>query len=303
MKKLLLMAIIAAIAALVWNRQSTRLHAIQIQNQRLAAAVAELDTHVRRVDSACKAAEQKMVELRTNLQRRDGAAVSAASQQPEAAAATPEPDPARHGGWPQSANFFYLPKENLTNASYKLFDGRQLTDEAACLFGMSPAEREATDKIFDDLIDQFRRAEISHMVPVDPPSGWLVTGGSQPPGSASQFDSALTYSIADLTEDISAARSGFFDQLQQALGASRAEMISSAASSYLAENLDELGGTGERIVGFLWEPESDGTHSLWYGAAGSGYGAGSFQRVMPDVDPNSQIAYYARLFGVNLPGQ
>jgi hypothetical protein len=49
--------------------------------------------------------------------------------------------------------------------------------------------------------------------------------------------------------------------LDQVLGASRANIVASAADSYLRQNMDDL-GAGDRIVGFVWSPKSDGTHSL-----------------------------------------
>ena len=50
--------------------------------------------------------------------------------------------------------------------------GGQLTDEAAALLGMSPAERESADNAFGELLNQFRRAEIQRMEPIAPPAGW-----------------------------------------------------------------------------------------------------------------------------------
>lgn len=164
-------------------------------------------------------------------------------------------------------------------------------------------QREATDKSFGELLDHFRRLEIQRMEAVAPPPGWNV--GVQPqPGAASigqPFDAALTYRIPDLSADIGAAQKSFLDQLQQNLGAARADIVGSAADSFLRHNLDDL-GAGERIVGFVWQPESDGSHSLWYANADARNGEGAFQRVGEDLDPNSQTAYYAKLFGVKLPG-
>jgi hypothetical protein len=176
-----------------------------------------------------------------------------------------------------------------------------LTDEAAALLGMTPAERESTDNAFNEVLSQFRRVEIQRMEPVVAPAGWSIaaSGSARAPGLT--FDSALTYHIPDLSKDISTAQTAFLGQLQQCLGASRADIVASAADSYLRQNMDDL-GAGDRIVGFVWQPESDGTHSLWYAAADARKGEGAFQRVGEDLDPNSQTAYYAQLFGIRLPG-
>jgi hypothetical protein len=64
----------------------------------------------------------------------------------------------------------------------------RLTDEAAALLGMSPAERESTDSAFGDLLGQFRRVEIQRMESVAPPVGWLAgaAGSTRAPGLALQ---------------------------------------------------------------------------------------------------------------------
>lgn len=296
MKKLLIITIVAVATAIMWKAQAPRLRSIVVQNERLESVVTELERRSERAKAARKSGEERLAELRSEVRQRDALA-AAASPQNDNNSAPPDPDSSRHGGWPKAADFFYLPKEYLTNVSYKLFDGGQLTDEGASLFGMSPAERQVTDKLFDDLVDKFRRVEISQMTPTDAPEGW-----TSPPGtpSANHFDSGLIYNIPDLTDDLNAARADFLNQLQQSVGGARADLIAAAASSYLADNLNDL-GTGNRTVGFLWQPEADGSHSLWFAAAGAGYGEGSFQLVSPDLDPNSQTAYYARLLGVQLP--
>lgn len=103
-----------------------------------------------------------------------------------------------------------------------------------------------------------------------------------------------------LARQADSAQTAFLDQLQQTSGASCAQIIASAADSFLRQNMSDL-GAGERSVGFAWEPESDGTQSLWYAVADARGGEGSFQRVDANLNPNSQIACYARLFGVKLP--
>jgi hypothetical protein len=302
MKKLLLIALVSAVTFLVWRRQRPVLEGVRIQNERLTAVAAELKERARRAESAQQSAEQQLASLRLELKSRAAAASDQGNQNPgPRTAPTPEPDPAHQGGWPAGAGFFYLPKQYLTNASYQLLSGDQLTDEAAALLDMSPAERESTDNAFGELLGQFRRVEIQRMEPVAPPANWslAVSGSTGAPGLP--FDSALTYHIPDLSKDVSAAQTAFLAQLQQTLGASRADIVGSAADSYLRQNLDDL-GAGDRIVGFVWMPESDGTHSLWYAAADARKGEGAFQRVGENLDPNSQTAYYAQLFGIKLPG-
>jgi hypothetical protein len=303
MKKLLVIALVSGVTYFVWHRQRPVLEAVRTQNERLAAVAAELQERAERAESGRQSAEQHLAGLRGELHARQAAAADKVSQEPgPQPAPPPEPDPVHQGGWAPGVGFFYLPKQYLTNAGYQLLNGGQLTDEAAALLGMSPAEREATDKSFGELLDQFRRLEIQRMELVAAPANWSIGAANSPgaPGAMS-FDSAVTYHVPDLSGDISAAQTAFLGQLQQNLGASRADIVAAAADAYLRQNMDDL-GAGDRIVGFAWQLESDGTHSLWYAVANARAGEGAFQRVGEDVDPNSQTAYYARLFGVALPG-
>jgi hypothetical protein len=302
MKKLFIIAAVCGLASCLWIHQRLLLHDVRIRNQRLAAVVAELKERATRAETARQSAERQLADLRRQSGSHVGAASDLAAHEPGLDLTPPvEPDPMRQGGWPQKAAFFYLPKQYLTNVSYQLLKGNRLTDEAAALFGMSAAERELTDKAFDDLVDQFRRAQIQRMEQAPPPAGWMI-GADSPAPHAVIFDSALTYHIPDLTDDINSARTSFSDQLQQTLGPSRAQIIASAADSFFSQNMDDL-GAGEHTVGFAWASESDGTQSLWYAVADARHGEGAFERVEANLDPNSQIAYYARLFGVPLPAQ
>ena len=300
MKKLLIVAIVFGMAGFVWTRQQSQVRAIAIQNKRLSEITQELELRIQNAQTARETAKERLAELRSQTQPTDGAALNLLSgNSPAEPEKTPEPDPSRQGGWPEEAAFAYFPKQFLTNLNYRLLDGDRLTEEAAAWLGLSVDQRETVNQAFSDLIGKFRLLELQKMQSIPPPSGW-ITGADPSTPSAMQFDSALTYRIPDLSADIDSARRSFSQQLQQTLGPSRAELINSAADSHIRQNLDDL-GAGERVVGFVWEPERDGTHSLWYAMGDARHGEGSFQRVPEKVDPNSQVAYYANLFGVKLP--
>ncbi|MCI0538930.1 MAG: hypothetical protein L0Z50_27295 [Verrucomicrobiales bacterium] len=307
MKKLILAATIVVILAFVWNRQHAHRKDITLQNERLREAAAHLTQQAEAAAAARQSAEQRLADLRAEDRLRE---VTASGTPANAAASLPtqlaEPDPSRQGGWPRDADFIYLSKQYLTNASYRLLDGDRLTDEAATLLGMSPAEREAVNDLFNTLLGQFRQIEVKHMELVDPPAN-LGVGLGKRPNSANQFDAAIMYRIPGLAPKIAEARQAFSEQLQQNLGPSRAQLIEQAADSYFRKNMDDL-GSGERTVAFLWQRENDGTHSIWYGVAGDLHGPGTFNPVGLALKPNSpiahltpQITYYARLFGVQLP--
>ena len=302
MKKLVIIVSILGLGVAVWSRQRPQMQRIEVQNRRLAAAAEELRARAERAETARQSAEQRLADLRREWESQPvpAAAAPGADSSPQPRQSL-QPDPAHQGGWPPDEAFFYLLKQYLTNANYRLLDGERLTDEAAAIFGMSAAERDAVDQAFGELADQFHRVEIQHMQLAPPPVNWA--NPTDPAASrAMSFDSVLTYRITDLSDDLDAARKAFGDQLEQALGTARAQFITPAAESYLRQDLDDL-GAGDRVVGFVWERDSDGSYSLWYGRADARHGTGFFERVPNDVDPHSQTAYYARLFGVGLPGQ
>ena len=129
---------------------------------------------------------------------------------------------------------------------------------------------------------------------IELPQGWEggLLGG--------KLASAVVYQIPGLGTDADAAREQFSQSLQQALGASRAQLLDQAAGAFFRQHLDDL-GAGDRTIGFLTATESDGSQTVWYATADARHGDGSFQRISPDLAPDSSIAYYASLFGVSLP--
>jgi hypothetical protein len=304
MKKLVILLSLALLAGLVWTRQHARRQAIEKQNGRLTIIAEELAQRVERSAAARQSAEQRLAELRAELAAREAAAASKQTSALALPSPTVEPDPARQGGWPAGASYIYLPKSFLTNVSCRFWDGERLTEEAGSLLGLTVAEREKVSQAFSDLIGQFRRLEVERMESVAPPSEWAP---SPLPGApaGNGFDAALAYRIPSLAPDLESARGLFSQELQRSLGPFRAQLVEEATTSQLRRRLDDL-GAGERIVAFLWQPERDGRHSLWYGIADSRQGTGArFFRVETgeQMAPNSQVAYYARLFGVKLPGQ
>jgi len=73
------------------------------------------------------------------------------------------PNPARQGGWPAQAPYFYRPKKDLGSVGYRLFKDIRLTDDAAMLFEMTAEEPEAVDAAYDEMGRWFRELEIQRM--------------------------------------------------------------------------------------------------------------------------------------------
>ncbi len=296
MKKLLLIALTAGLTFFVWTRQHAHCRSIILENERLAATLNELEARARRADSARETAEHLSDDLRAQLTTRKSVIAQATASEPPAYTPPAKPDASRQGGWPGNTPYFYLPKEYLTNAHYKLLEGGRLTDEAATLLGMSPAERSTVNQLFNDLFSQFRQLEVNNLIRITPPEWWQgATFGAK-------LESAVACQIPALSAGVDAARQSFSQQLQQTLGNSRAQLLNQETDAYLFQHMDNL-GADERVIGFLTATENDGSHTVWYGISDARHGGGSFQRVPADLAPDSQIAYYANLLGVQLPGK
>jgi hypothetical protein len=143
---------------------------------------------------------------------------------------------------------------------------------------MSSVEGAKVNEALEALFAACQQAEADLMQQADPPADWA--GG--------EFQSAIVYHIPDLAAQVTESRAIFAQQIQTAIGPVRAPLLEAAAEAHLKEHWDEL-GSEERIVGFAWKPESDGTQSLWY-AFRDAHHAGSCQRIEARLDPHSKIA-------------
>jgi hypothetical protein len=307
MKNLFFIFPTLAVTSLLWANQHAQHRSASLENNRLNAHLAELAAHIRETASAKQTADRRFAALQSQLDLRNAALAQTAANAHPVDAPLAEPDPTHQGGWPAGVGYCYLPKQCLTNAAYKPINGGRLTDEAAALLGMTPAERSTVDQLLTNMLGQFRQLELKNIQPANPDWTHLAYVGQNPDPSGATFfgsklDSMVAYKIPDLGADVQAERQSFSDQLQQTLGPSRAQLLDTGADSYLRQNLDDL-GTRDRTIGFLTVTEKDGSPAVWYGVSDSLHGDGSFQRVPEDLDPNSQMAYYASLFGVKLPAK
>src|SRR5207249_3693477 len=184
----------------------------------------------------CRAQGAEWEERRSDLQRQLNASQDRRRAMQEGPAAAPAresgeiapPDPARRGGWPAHAQYFYLPKKDLSSVGYGLFQGNRMTDDAATLFGMTNAERQAVDAAYDDMWRRFRDVEIQGMEPVEKPKKW--THGEK----------GISYRIPSLEKEARDLRSSFESSLQQTLGITRAQYLLEASREHISTKLDDL---------------------------------------------------------------
>ncbi len=282
MKKLLFFSLIVLTSWSLWSWRHAALVAMQGTNARLGQEIATLKARQAELDDARRLREVKLAtETSHQLVEKRRSAASAATTPIAVAPA----DPNRHGGWPAGGSFVYLPKELLTKVGYRVTQGERLTDEASRLFGLSSGETEQVNAALSHLLESFRDVERQRMQPIDPPENW----------NTFKHDSAVAVKIPALTADLDALRQDFQTGLTATLGDTRGQLLGDALGNTFDARFESL-GKDERVVGFMWQPESDGSRSLWFGR-----GDGSFARVMENPDPDSPLVYYANLLGVQLP--
>ena len=288
MKKLLIVGFIVSLGALLFIIQHHRRVVIQKQHAQLESMAVTLQRRIEENARRQTAAEEERKKLEAQFDAQQTARQAAAGKEVELAAAIP-PDPSHQGGWPKGADYFYLPKTFLQQASFPLISGERLSEETAQLYNLSESERVEIDQAVGDLFAQLRTAESERMKLVDPPREW---GGG--------FEWALAYHIPSLSEDIASWRETLQDRLNTTLGPERGQSLNGGIDDYLRQEWNDL-GAGERTVGFVWRTEGSGNESMWYAIRDERHGAGNFRRYLPGADADSAIRHYANLFGVELP--
>jgi hypothetical protein len=289
MKRLLLAGAIICIGALVFRSQHHRRTLIEKRNVQLAAMADVLKKRSEEIARAQALAEEKMTPLELALAARQASGIQAPREAASPPAPAP-PDPTRQGGWPQNADYFYLPKTFLQQASFEVLNQQQLSDEAASLFNLTEPEREDVNRAIGDLFAQLRSAESERMQLVELPVEW----------TRGMFASGVAYHIPSFSGDVAAWREGLQQRLGAILGPERSALLGSGLDDHLRDNWNDL-GESERTVGFVWHPESNGTQSLWSATRDQRHGDGTFRRYLPGGHDEPSFRHYADLFGVELP--
>lgn len=289
MKKLFIAGTIACVALLVVNMQHRRRVLIEKQNTQLASMAATLKRRSEENSRRQAAAEGRLHSLESGLPIRETSQTEACRNEIERAIPIP-PDPSRQGGWPKDADYFYLPKAFLQQASFQVMNEQRLTEETAKLYNLSETERIEVDRAIGDLFAQLQSAESERMELVDLPDEWCH----------GQFASGIAYHIPAFSDDVTAWRWELQQRLEATLGGERSSLLGQEIDGYLRDEWNDL-GEGERTIGFVWHPEANGSQSIWYAIKDQRHGAGTFRRYLPGFDTNSSFAHYAELFGVELP--
>lgn len=291
-------------AGLVLVNQRVLLHRRLDVNRQLVSQISVLQS---RADDLA----QRRVRLQRQLSDAQDLLVAAGKESatvpPQPSEAIVPPDPALQGGWPASVLYFYLPKKDLGSVGYQLFENNRLTDDAATLFGMTATEREAVDTAYDDLWRKFRELEIERMKPMALPTDWDSSTERSPWGGLitpylwkqAKANGCIAYYIPSLEKEAAALSNEFASTLEQTLGTVRAGCLLGAANDYIATRLGNL-GRNARCVAFLKALQPDGKKQFVYAIENVGINS-STKAIQSPLDPDSEEAYYAQLFGVDVP--
>jgi hypothetical protein len=280
---ILILAGLAATGAVVLN-QTRSLAGIRVENHQLNNQRERLRTHLGDLERRRGELEEHTRAARQEISRWSEQAPSVSRQNPDPIVA---PDPLRQGGWPQGTSYFYLPKRDLKSVGYTVFDRDRLSGEAAALFGMSAAEREAVDAAYNRLWQDFRALEIQSLEPVPPPDRWKTMVES------------ISYRIQALDREAGELRTEFETAVNQILGPTRTAYLMEAVNGFLASKLDDL-GPHARVISFGYWRQPSGQMTPMYGIIDETEGTGE-ARGFKELDPDWPITYYAKLFGVDVP--
>jgi hypothetical protein len=291
MNKWLLAFAILGLGALVFRSQHHRRGLIEKQNAQLAAMAETLSKRSEESSRAHVSAEEKRDTLQLELTARQASPIQTAHQ-PASPPLPAQPDSTHQGGWPQNADYFYLPKTFLSQASFRVLNQQQLSDEAVSLYNVTESERGDVNRAIGDLFAQLRSAESERMQVIDLPKEW----------TSGPFASGVAYHIPSFSNEIVAWRQNLQQRLESVLGPERSSLLGSGLDDHLREDWNDL-GESERTVGFVWHPESNGTQSLWSAIKDTRYGDGTFRRYLPGGPDEPTFRHYADLFGVELPKQ
>lgn len=290
MKRLLLAGTIACAGAVIFVSQHQRRSLIEKQNVQLTAMAETLRKRSEESARAQALAEEKVSPLQLALAAQKASPSQVTTEKPAASVPVP-PDPTRQGGWPSNADYFYLPKKFLEQASFQVLNQQQLSDEAASLFNLTEPERHEANRAIADLFAQLRRAETERMQLVELPQEW---------SNSREFASGVAYHIPSFSNDVAAWRQNLQQRLEAVMGPERSALLGSGIEGLLREDWNDL-GENERTVGFVWKPEQNGTSSLWSATKDQRHGDGTFRRYLPDGPDEASFRHYADLFGIELP--
>lgn len=294
-------------AGVVLVEQHVSLARMRARNEQLATQADVLRARMARLDERSARLQRQLSEEQEvlNAVRQQNPEVN-----PPSSPALVPPDPACHGGWPTTTPYFYLPKKDLACVGYRLLEGQRLTEVAATLFGMTPAERQAVDAAYADLYRKHRQLEIERMKPVEMPASRKELPQSSPwryfsPYLWEKASGYIAYNIPSLESQAGVLSNEFASAIEQALGKVRAGYLLPAADTCIARRMDDTSRLNNlawnaRLVAFFQVPGPHGRTNLVYAVANEGVN-GWTRTIQSPVNPDSQEAYYAQLFGVDLP--
>jgi hypothetical protein len=208
----LILALLLLSTAIVayWNR----LAAWQTARHDVRTLSSQLSTYA----NALRSERVNATELDQRLRERRDKVAAAQSDLVQASAhareLTETTDASSEGAWPSGRDYFYLPKQFLGALGYSVFhnDGG-LSEEAARLFGLTPAEKVALADSWRQLRLRLEQIQLDHAEPLDPSR----------PDSNDHLE--VAFHLPALTNDVSQIRQQYQQDMEKQLGPTRSQLL------------------------------------------------------------------------------
>jgi len=241
----LVFASLITVAALGWSlRQHERIETVASENRQFTMRAEKARTLAR----AAREEERRFESLYTTesvavqtLRSTAGGGTNRVTQTSSALAsggvANQLSDPAHEGLHPLDKPYFYLAKSRLDALSYwPIAEGDRLSETAAALLAMSPAEEAAATAIYHQMREEIRSLEMSQAIPTNTPPNFA--GG---PGTKTTL--FIPKISSDALKEINAR---FATALDGALGEERGRLL----TQRINETFDSGGNQmkGDRFV-------------------------------------------------------
>lgn len=240
MNKLLTLGLVCTVMGAVLWTQHRSLALVRSENRRLAADGEALAGALAQKQ---KGGAQLEEDLAAELARARGLRQSLTEWDARVEAGLELPASLGPGQcWPDHAPYCYLPKATLTRLGFMTFtgDGR-LTDAAALLFGMSPAERARIEDAYAAFSQELQAADLAHLRPVKTPAELHLWPDCR----------AQSYALELPADQALALKEGFTTTVREVLAADQAELFLQVNQRFFETWLQELDSASMRFTTFV----------------------------------------------------
>ncbi|MFO1501783.1 MAG: hypothetical protein U1G07_25970 [Verrucomicrobiota bacterium] len=244
MNNLFLALILLAAATVAWLNRYAANQMTQSQMQALSGKLAACESSLRFEQATAAESDARLKQLRALARTAQEELVQASAEARELVSPA---DVAGEGTWPANRDYFYLPKQFLGSIGYGVFhnDGT-LSEEAARLFGLTPAEKVALTDSWRQLCLELQQAELNHVERLEPRQ------------ADSDDHREVVFRVSSTSNDVAELQDQFQRNLQTQFGSTRGDLIWAKVSTQRPLDGYPL-GFDDRILTYSAERQPDGS--------------------------------------------